>query len=86
MHIDELKSVQLILLTLVVVYSQGATSFWMVLLLTPITLIIQDHYYINTALSILIIVVGYLSSLTWWFVGVAAANLGLCYLLQREKR
>ena len=86
MHIDELKSVQLILLTLVVVYSQGATSFWMVLLLTPITLIIQDHYYINTPLSILIIVLGYLSSLTWWFVGVAAGNIGVCYLLQREKR
>jgi len=83
MHIDELKSVQLILLTLVTVYTQGVASFWAILFLMPITLVIRDYYYINTALSILIIIVGYLSTLTWWFVGVAIVNLGLCYLLQR---
>lgn len=82
MHIDELKSVQLMLLTLVVVFTRGSPAFWEVLLLTPMTLIIQDIYYINTALSILIIVIGYLASLTWWFVGIAVANLGLCYLLR----
>ena len=83
MHLDELKSVQLILLTLVAVYTQGTAAFWIVLLLTPITLIIHDPFYINTTLSILIIIVGYLFTLTWWFVGVAIANLGLCYLLRK---
>jgi hypothetical protein len=84
MHYDQVKTLQIMVLTLMAIHAEGAAILIATLLLLPPLLLLKDHYYLSTASAVLCSLVAYLSSLDPGLLALFLANLALTYLLRQQ--
>lgn len=82
MDLEELKSFQIILLTLV---ATQITSFYTVIFIIFLSLYLHDRLYISTILSIVASFLPYIELRNLWFLIPVILNLILCYALRKTE-
>ena len=82
---DQIKSIQIIVLTLILVTLEGPIKFISALLTLPIVLTLKDYYYINAISSITISVLALMQEISLSHLVLATSNLVLCYFLRGDR-
>lgn len=86
MHYDQIKSLQIALLTFASRYTQGIAVPFCFLLLTPLALVTREHFYLNAVISVSTSLLAYFSCMKEWMLAVVLVNLWLCYCLRGKNR
>ena len=86
MHFDQIKSIQIVLLTFLCRYTEGLAVPISFALLVPLTLLTRDYFYLNTSFSIVVSLVAYLACMKEWMLPLVLINGLLCYCLRGRAR
>jgi hypothetical protein len=86
MHFDQIKSLQIALLTILCLYTEGAAEPLSFALLIPLTIFTRDYFYVNTAISVLISIIAYMACMKEWMLPLVLINGLLCYCLKGRSR
>lgn len=86
MHYDQIKSIQIALLTFASIYASGVVVPVCIALLVCICLVTRENFYLNASLSVFISLLAYISCMKEWMLPIVLINLWLCYCLKDKRR